>query len=448
MEKTSRDALPASIETISIVSNEDPSKSVELAGKGLASFYYHESILEDTVKADLSYVDTGNVENIGKNVLEGLPIVGTEKVTIKFTDNSGVKIGASPKLELYVNSVNPVYDDTRKGVVGLSLVSKEFILNEKIRLRQRYDGPISDNVKKILTDQLPEGLATQKDVSDFDDTQGDYSFIGNNLKSLYTINWLSKKSVSSKQSKGSSAGYFFYETSQGYHFKSIDSLQGQEPKKKIVYNEVTDQSSNGGGEDYDYKALEYSKDNLVQAQNKFRFGAYSTRLVCFDPFNCEYQVIESSAEENERLDKLTLGGKKLPKLNEEFRVTGDKKDFTRTTYALLDTGTLPTGDVEEQVEKSNEENFDLRNVLNQSIMRYNQFLAFSASITIPGDFSLHAGDAITLDVPLLQQGDTRDVSARDSGLYIITDLTHFISGSDTLTKLSLVRDSTGKKRQG
>ena len=50
MEKTSRDALPASIETISIVSNEDPSKSVELAGKGLASFYYHESILEDTVK--------------------------------------------------------------------------------------------------------------------------------------------------------------------------------------------------------------------------------------------------------------------------------------------------------------------------------------------------------------------------------------------------------------
>ena len=104
--------------------------------------------------------------------------------------------------------------------------------------------------------------------------------------------------------------------------------------------------------------------------------------------------------------------------------TGDKKDFTRTTYALLDTGTLPTGDVEEQIEKSNEENFDLRNVLNQSIMRYNQFLAFSASITIPGDFSLHAGDAITLDVPLLQQGDTRDVSARDSGLYIITDLTH------------------------
>ena len=255
---------------------------------------------EDTVMADLSYVDTGNVEDIGKNVLEGLPIVGTEKVTIKFTDNSGVKIGASPKLGVYVNSVNPVYDDTERSR-GLSLVSKEFILNEKIRLRQRYDGPISDNVKKILTDQLPEGLATQKDVSDFDDTQGNYSFIGNNLKSLYTINWLSKKSVSSKQSKGSSAGYFFYETSQGYHFKSIDSLQGQEPKKKIVYNEVTDQSSNGGGEDYDYKARILKRQSR-SAQNKFRFGAYSTRLVCFDPFNCEYQVIES-AEENERLDK-------------------------------------------------------------------------------------------------------------------------------------------------
>ena len=217
--------------------------------------------------------------------------------------------------------------------------------------------------------------------------------------------------------------------------------------KQIIYNEVTDQSSNGGGEDYDYKALEYSKDNLVQAQNKFRFGAYSTRLVCFDPFNCEYQVIEQSAEENERLDKLTLGGKKLPKLNEEFRVTGDKKDFTRTTYALLDTGTLPTGDVEEQIEKSNEENFDLRNVLNQSIMRYNQFLSFAASITIPGDFSLHAGDMIHLDVPLLEVDKKDNTSKMDSGLYILTDLTHLITGSETYTKLDLVRDSSGKKRQ-
>tara|TARA_Y100001938_G_scaffold72819_1_gene100997 strand:- start:242 stop:499 length:258 start_codon:yes stop_codon:yes gene_type:complete len=78
-------------------------------------------------------------------------------------------------------------------------------------------------------------------------------------------------------------------------------------------------------------------------------------------------------------------------------------------------------------------------------MRYNQFLSFTATITIPGDFTLHAGDAIFLDVPLLEEGDTTEPSAMDSGLYIITDLTHYISSSETLTRLGLVRDSFGRK---
>ena len=98
------------------------------------------------------------------------------------------------------------------------------------------------------------------------------------------------------------------------------------------------------------------------------------------------------------------------------------------------------------IEKSDEENFDNRNVLNQSIMRYNQFLSFSSSITIPGDFDLHAGDAITLDVPLIEVDKTKKKSNMDSGLYIITDLTHYMTGETLLTRLELVRDSIGIKR--
>ena len=136
----------------------------------------------------------------------------------------------------------------------------------------------------------------------------------------------------------------------------------------------------------------------------------------------------------------------MPKLNPEFDVSGDKKNFSRTTYVLLDTGSMPTGDSEEQIEKSDEENFDNRNILNQSIMRYNQFLSYSSSITIPADFSLHAGDAITLDVPLIEVDKTNKKSNMDSGLYIITDLTHYVASDGTFTRLELVRDSIGRKR--
>ena len=454
--KLNTDIQPTLVDNLTIISNEDPSKSVNLAAKGLVALYYHESILSDTIKVSVQFVDTGitgeNLDN--KNVLEGLPLVGTEKVEIKITDNSGNKIGDKPMLNMYINNVNPVGQDTRKGLVALEMVSKEFLLNEKVRLRKRYDGKISDHIEMILKkDKLGDGIQTEKNI-DIEPTINNLNFIGNNLKTFYTLNWLAKKSISAQnQNLGSSGGYFFYETSEGYHFKSIDGLLSQEPKRYIFYNDVPDEKGknrmkNDKGQDYDYKALEYSKDNLINAQSKLRVGTNTTRVVLFDPFRCIYEVKTLESKQIEENDKYKTGGKKLPTFNKELNVPGKDKEFSRTTFHILDTGSLPTGNTEQQIEKSGEENFEYGAIVNQSIMRYNQFLSFSASITIPADFDLHAGDAIYLDVPLLEGGVDRikNKSNMDGGLYIITDLTHFISGGETLTKLALVRDSFGKKR--
>lgn len=454
--KLNTDIQPTLVDNLTIISNEDPSKSVNLAAKGLVALYYHESILSDTIKVSVQFVDTGitgeNLDN--KNVLEGLPLVGTEKVEIKITDNSGNKIGDKPKLNMYINNVNPVGQDTRKGLVSLEMVSKEYLLNEKVRLRKRYDGKISDHIEMILKkDKLGDGIQTEKNI-DIEPTINNLNFIGNNLKTFYTLNWLAKKSISAQnQNLGSSGGYFFYETSEGYHFKSIDGLLSQEPKRYIFYNDVPDEKGknrmkNDKGQDYDYKALEYSKDNLINAQSKLRVGTNTTRVVLFDPFRCIYEVKTLESKQIEENDKYKTGGKKLPTFNKELNIPGKDKEFSRTTFHILDTGSLPTGNTEQQIEKSGEENFEYGAIVNQSIMRYNQFLSFSASITIPADFDLHAGDAIYLDVPLLEGGVDRikNKSNMDGGLYIITDLTHFISGGETLTKLALVRDSFGKKR--
>ena len=360
-----------------------------------------------------------------------------KKATFKITDNNDVELG---DIDMYVNKITPVGEDTRKRVVFVDLVSKEYILNEKIRLRKRFDGRISDHIDKILTEKLPEGLKQRRRLI-LRKHQITFNFIPNNKKSYYTINWLSKKAISQEnQKKGKSAGYLFFETSEGFHFKSIDGLCSQEPKKKIIFNETSELP-----EGYDIKALDYSKDNLVDVQKKLRMGAFSNKIVLFDPFQCVYEVITPNVEEYKR--QLKLAGKKMPKLNDEFNIPGKDKEFSRTTYYLLDKGTLPAGDTEQQIEKSDEENFEYRDILNQSIMRYNQLFSFEAQVTIPGDFSLHAGDAIHLDVPLLEVDRTKEKSKMDGGLYIISDLTHLVTPSETVTRLNLVRDSTGKKRQ-
>jgi len=433
---------PSILEALTIYSNVNSSDTVSLAD-GILELNYIESIMNDTIKVNLSFVDTGASIN-DKTVIEGLPLVGQEKVILKFRDNNKNVLGDKPELVLYVNKITPGLDKAQKSIVGLELVSKEYILNEKIRVTKRMDGKVSDHIRTILTSQ--DYLKTEKKV-DIEDTINNFNFFGNNKKSFYTINWLSKKGVSAKSQKlGDSAGYFFYETSEGFFFKSIDSLLDQEPKTKMIYNETPDTRGSNIPEGYDQKILRFQKSNAVNVQEKLKMGSYSNRVVLFDPFTCFYEVKTNDTDRTQ--DSLKKGGKELSlseSRNKEFDIPGNNKEFSRTQYFLLDKGTAPTGNADQQIEKSGEENFEYGQIANQSMMRYNQLYAMRASITIAGNFSLHAGDAIFIDSPGLQKKNTSDVDRRDGGLYIITDICHKIDGTGTYTQCNLARDSFGRK---
>ena len=80
-------------------------------------------------------------------------------------------------------------------MVILDLASKEMIMNEKVRLNQRFDGKISDYIKTIFTDK--NYLGSEKNF-EIEEVSNNYNFIGNNWKPFYAANWLSKRSVSAK----------------------------------------------------------------------------------------------------------------------------------------------------------------------------------------------------------------------------------------------------------
>jgi hypothetical protein len=421
------------INKIDIVSNTNQSKSVSVVN-GTTELQYWESILQDSIRAEVTFVDTGNAID-DKTVIEGLPLDGEEKVSLKFEDKNKKTLD----LVLYVNKVTPQVNETNRSVVTIDLASKEFIVNENVRLNIRFDGKPSDYIKTILTS--PNYLGTEKKV-DIEETSNNYNFIGNNMKPYYTMNWFSTKAVPDlPDAQGNTAGYFFFETSEGFKFKSIDSLLSQEKKKSYIYNGTPGDPPAG----YDGKALEYSKDNRINVQEKLKMGAFSTRTILFDPFNCYYEVITPNAEAIEKKDGIKTAGKGLTAKNPEFNREGANKQFTRTQYMLIDKGTLPTGDTKEQIKKSTQQNFDPKNILGQSVMRYNQLFSSQCQISIEGDFSLHAGDAIFLDVPPENKKKNDEVNKHDGGLYIISELCHNITSKGTFTKLILVRDSVGRK---
>ena len=87
-------AAAGGIEKIDVFSNET-GKKVELTGATAAILYY-ESILQDSIRATITFTDTGGSIN-NKTAMEGLPIVGQENVFIKLRDNNN----ATLKMTLY-----------------------------------------------------------------------------------------------------------------------------------------------------------------------------------------------------------------------------------------------------------------------------------------------------------------------------------------------------------
>ena len=434
---TSDATVPSSVIKAEIKSNKGDS-TVSLVN-GFVQVMYYESILQDCIKVDYIFADTGNTID-GKSAMEGLPIVGTEDFELSFQDNGEIKLEFSEdnKNTLIVNKVTPQEANAGKSIITLNLVSEEFIRNEEggSQVNVRMDGKLSDHITNILENFL----ITEKEL-DIEETSNNYNFVGNNKKPYYTMNWLSKFGVPSKDGEsGSTAGFFFWETSEGFKFKSIDSLFAQKSKKRFIYNGTDD--GKGIPEGYDGKILEQTTDNRIDYQNKIRMGAYGTKLVVFNPFNCLYEVVPQTAEETE--GGTTGGGEALPVFNKKFKNPSAEQNFTRTTFMLIDTGTLPSGDGKEQVDKNEEPNFEAQTVLNQGIRRYNQMFQQQMSITIGGDFELHAGDAIYIDTPSVKAETDDEMNAETGGKYIIADLCHFVTSKETYTKLNVVRDSFGR----
>ena len=160
---TTRQSLPAFVEGVVVTSNSDTEKTVDLS-TGVIRLQYWESILQDGIRATFMYGDSGNTID-DKTAIDGLPIVGQERVQLQFTDNNEETLD----LTMYVNSVKPFYDDSTKSAVLLDLVSKEFIMNQKVRVSERYDGKVSDHVKSILKDVLKvdEEKITDENIEHF-----------------------------------------------------------------------------------------------------------------------------------------------------------------------------------------------------------------------------------------------------------------------------------------
>lgn len=399
---------------------------------GIVDFSYYESILDASVRVTLMVIDTGNSQGGGDSmaVLYKLKLTGFEKVELSFSDNYQNKLNFTGNKSLYIDKIRNVISSAETTFYMIDLVSKELLANDflKTEVYQAFEGELSTSVGKIMK----EVLKSKKPMIS-DPTQNKINFDGGGKKPFQIIPEVAKLGV--PQGASNSAGYLIFETYDGYNFRGIDKLFSGAPTKKFIYNNSTLLPQG-----YDAKILEYTSDKTVNVQKNLQTGAYGARLETFNP---QTQVFNPKTKEVKNEDQKPRGGTDLSKIPQEFIA-----EYGETSLRIshtMDTGQKGAGNWGRQLEKRKEENIESAKILAQSAMTYNKLFTLSAEITIAGDFGLRAGQMIHCDFP--EQSSKRETQTNKelSGIYIISDIRHYLTPKTCLSTMTLVRDSYGRK---
>ena len=433
-------ASGSSLYEILILESNDKQRTVDLK-LGAVSIDYYEDIFSPTITAKIRVINTGDSiegERSGKlqSIYNGLPLRGGERVRMKVLDRGdgkkGLDFASNSSKYLFVSSITDVISESQTESFLLNLVSREAITNETTRVARKYTGTIDQSVSKILKDVLQ---TTKFDSEDIEKSQNPYSFIGNLKKPFTTLVWLASKAVP-VSSGDTTAGFVFYQTKDGFKFKSIDGLMKQEPKNKNTPYYYTEVNVNETETNNDFKILNYFTDKNQNLIEKLRLGAYASRNMFFNPLN--FDISNNTFTLSKYKGKTeSLGAKefKLPTIGEGSNISLAESP-TRIISGILDIGTLDKG-------ISTANNADPEKYKSQSLMRYNALLTQTVSMMIPCNTNLSAGDVIDCKFPKISSEDENELDSEVSGAYIIKELCHHFEPNSSYTSLKLVRDNFG-----
>ena len=425
----SRAAGPSNYEYFNI---KKPSTGQETGIQGkISAFNYYESIYSPMITGTLLLTDTGGSvidEKTGvlATIKDGMKITGFEEVSFQIATAKGPLDFKDYPLIVTGSPLNK--DESNRQTIFLNLVSSTEILSSSKPLSRSYpEAPISDTVEKILNGELK----IPKNKLDIEKTQNQDKVKGNHMGALDVIQKICKKSI---PANGKDPGYFFFETQDGYNFKSIDGLIKEGIKKfedslKYAYEHtyyyfnayVSNIEEEG---DNDQKVLLppviRRDEDLLKA---LRTGLYNIRRIIKNALTGEYkeEIINLLSDTN-------LGEKQEKRVPDDF--------YFKTYCFHISPGADDPG-VSDTI-LNNPADY-----IPQSNMRYSLLHTQIVQIQVPCNVQLKAGEVIKLYLENITQGNKIEQIYNNfrSGYYMICHLSHSFTPTNSYTSLTLLRDT-------
>lgn len=425
------------------------------------TFSYVESITSPFIAATITIADSAGL-------LEDLPIQGGETVKITVQTSSREE---PEEYVLHVWKVGNRYAKNQTQAFTLGLISVEGLNNECVRLIKKLEGKPEEIISKILTEDLNSDkvpLITELNGMT-SPTQFAVKMLPTNRRPFDIISSLCVKSVS-KNTNGSagsssnsnsnrgkisgSAGYFFWENKRGFNFFAVDSLLEKNDNNTWgPYIEKPANKSDGADDRFTISQATFMSE--VDVMSSMRKGKYSSLVVFFNHSTGQYEEYDYSLEDAYK-DMKHLGAQNKPSLIK----FGNKSisDYpTRIISTVLDHESwyndpeIASYDEQDGSEAPSEFCDFHKHFAAQSLMRYELLKHQMATIVIPGNSEICAGDKINIKLVNKAPGarvQEEPYDPESSGIYLIQEVTHTYDSTRStngrfVTTLRLMRDSYG-----
>lgn len=448
-----------------VISPADGSKGFEV--KNLVQiFSYIESVRYPVVMATVVVVDSGGL-------LNSLPIQGGEIVKIK------VKTNANPdglEYTMRVWKIGNRYVKNQDQAYTLGLVSEEALNNEFARIETPLEGKPDEIIAKMLNETLKTTktfysepclfatrlIAARRRIFDIVSLLMPKSVPSLDPKTSTSAKKPNTPTKNQEQKVSGSAGYFFWENKRGFNFFSIDTLCSDKPtgaydsKPWGPYVEKIANQSDGADDRFTISNISYESE--IDLVSGLRMGRYSTKMCFFNHSTGQYDEYVYNLKDAFE-DMKHLGSQEEPSL---IKVGRDKTlaDYpTGLMSMILDHETwynesTPASPYAKDGSKSpspySERHLEYAA---QSIVRYDTLSNQTATIVVPGNSRICAGDKV--DIRILNKLPSAEVKKENfdqenSGVYLIMEVTHeynTLVGTNGrfTTTLRVARDTHGMK---
>ena len=390
------------------------------------------------------------------NLINNLPIQGTERVSFKLATPGAHQVDHIVDCSEETGHPMHIYKLTDKRQINESTVaytlhfcSREMMRNYRTKVSEAFSGTYEQMVAKVLQD--PDYLDSRKTLF-YQKTRDQDKIVVPNFRPFGAIELMQQRALADDSK---SAGYYFYQTTKGFHFRSFESMcvdvrgNPRTPKQTFKYMPMNVDTAGDKASKIaeDYKSVEQYKfiNNFHDVLDNQAAGTYAHRVITHNLYDKSYK--KSDFHYHNYYDQTKHADGPNPAIVDTPVDFDDKSvsDYPESRVTVMATTQFAHN------EDTGSYGIDVASDGITDASRVSQQMQVASGtrlkLTIKGQSYLEPGDIIEFEYYAVErkQKEEMKLDPQYAGRYIITKIRHRVTNDEYVQVLECVKDSVHTK---